>query len=207
MDRAARSTCCGGVRIAPVAAECPPLALRATLLLYALEPDKQDELFARFEKLEGRISPLARVEALLRIAELDESRREWVMARAIDQMAHHPLGPSGYLVNAYSVVQSYEDAARVAALRFNLVPALTTAFNSSDPVVRSFALLVVQQLVERNPPIRRTAVLAPGEPMWEIPGELKPLVDRALKDADPLIRNQAEKIGQLQPSLEEGGFF
>jgi hypothetical protein len=190
-----------------VAAECPPLALRATLLLYALQPAQHDRHFARFEKLADRISPLARVEALLRIAELDESRRELALATAIDQMAHNPLGPSGYLVNAYSVIQSYDDAARVAALRFDLVPALTTAFDSSDPVVRSFALLVVRQLVERNPPIRRKAVLAPGEPMWEIPADLIPLVDRALKDTDPLIRNQAEQIGQMQPSQVGGGFF
>jgi hypothetical protein len=190
-----------------VAAECLPLALRATLLLYALQPEQHDQLFARFEQLEDRISPLARVEALLRIAQLDESRRALAMGKAIDHLAHNPLGQSGYLVNAYSVVQSYEDAARVATLRFDLVPALTTAFDSSDPVVRSFALLVVQQLVERNPPIRRTAVLAPGEPMWEIPRDLQPLVDRALKDADPLIRNQAEQIGQVQPSQEGGGFF
>jgi hypothetical protein len=196
-----------------VAAECPPLALRATLLLHALHPEKHDEHFAQFEKLEPHISPRDRLEALLRIAELDESRRAAVMAKVMHLLAHEPVGPIGVIWGTEREVSSYDDAMQVAAVRFDLTPILSTALDSPDVMVRRFAVLVIEYLVEHEHPDLRVEEGGTGELLWEIPANLKPLVNRALKDPDSSVVAQAEGIGREysgnrrgQPT-QGGGFF
>jgi hypothetical protein len=168
------------------------LALRATLAVYTLSPNRRGELYPKLMALvdESAADDLA-IEVLQAVCENDADRQVLAFMTLAEILTQRSLGAmqSPYLPPEWDEIRD---------LRTDPVPLLAAAFGHSDRDVRLYVLRVLEQIVESGWP---TASLT-----WPVPAEIQAVLDKAKADPDPEVRSRAQAVGR-QDAAGVGGFF
>ena len=176
------------------------LALRAMVAVYALAPQRQDELYPRIMALvDERTGSGIQLDALWQICNADPKRRQMAFLKLVEILAGQHVQQLGrpYLRPHWSLIQQ--------RLKVDPVPLLAQSFVHSDRNVRLYVMLVLEEIVESGAG-QRPMVNGPGaEITWPIPPAVQAVIDKARTDPDPDVRTQAEEIGQELPGGGIGG--